>query len=118
MVFFLLLVALYIIAWIFINTFQTLPVVQIDPTFFDDRFSQAVGLVFQKRPHAFYIGGITLVLAIQILSLGFISLQNKRYFEESFHISSSILKMSNNSKGKNGKLNLPSDLNNVKEGDQ
>jgi glycosyltransferase involved in cell wall biosynthesis len=90
--FILFLVSFYIIGWIFINTFHIMPTIQIDPAFFDDRFSKALGLVFQQRPHAFFVGGITLVLAIQILSLGFLSLQSKRYFEELFHINSSILK--------------------------
>jgi glycosyltransferase involved in cell wall biosynthesis len=90
--FILLLISLYIIGWIFINTFQILPTIQIDPEFFDERFSMAVGKVFQHSPHAFYVGGITLVLAIQILSLGFLSLQSKRYFEELFHLNSKILK--------------------------
>lgn len=79
------LVSIYIITWILINTFQVMPSIQLDPAYFDDRFSQAIGYVFQKRPHAFFIGGITLVVAIQLLSLGFISLQSKRYFEELFH---------------------------------
>jgi hypothetical protein len=90
--FLLLLVSFYIIGWIFINTFIILPTLHIDPAYFDDRFSKALGTVFQQRPHAFFIGGITLVLAIQVLSLGFLSLQSKRYFEEMFHINSSILK--------------------------
>lgn len=90
--FILFLLSLYMIVWIFINTFQVLPTIEVNSTFFDDRFSQAIGYVFQKRPHAFFVGGITMILAIQILSLGFISLQNKRYFEESFHINSTMLK--------------------------
>ena len=72
-----------------------MPTVLIDTMYFDDRFSKAIGLVFQQRPHAFFIGGITLVLAIQLLSLGFLSLQSKRYFDELFHINTSILKGSN-----------------------
>jgi hypothetical protein len=91
----LLVIALYIIGWIFINTFQIMPTIHIDPQVFDDKFSMAIGTVFKARPHAFFVGGITLMLAIQILSLGFLSLQNKRYFEELFHISSSILKKTN-----------------------
>lgn len=71
-----------------------MPGIQLDPQFFDDRFSMAIGLVYKSRPHAFFIGGITLLAAIQVLSLGFISLQNKRYFEEMFHINTSILKSS------------------------
>jgi len=35
-----------------------MPTVQIDPVYFDDKFSKALGLVFQQRPHAFFIGGI------------------------------------------------------------
>jgi dolichol-phosphate mannosyltransferase len=84
--FILFLVALYIIGWIFIDTFQIMPTIQIDSTFFDDRFSKAVGFVYQKRAYAFFVGGIILILAIQILSLGFLSLQSKRYFEELFHL--------------------------------
>lgn len=100
--FVLFLLSLYMITWIFINTFQVLPTIQVNPGYFDDRFSQAIGYVFQKRPHAFYIGGITLVSAIQVLSLGFLSLQNKRYFEELFHINSGISKdLHFSSNGKN-----------------
>jgi len=91
--FILLLISLYVIGWIFFNTFQIMPTIHMEQVYFDDRFSKAIGLVFQQRPHAFFIGGITLLAAIQILSLGFISLQQKRYFEESFHISASIYKL-------------------------
>jgi glycosyltransferase involved in cell wall biosynthesis len=90
------LVAFYMIIWIFINTFHIMPEIQIDPQFIDDRFSMAIGQVFKSRPHAFIVGGITLLLSIQILSLGFLSLQSKRYYEELFHINSSILKKKNN----------------------
>jgi dolichol-phosphate mannosyltransferase len=88
--FILLLVSAYIIGWIIINTIKIMPTVNAGASYFDDKFSQAIGLAFQMRPHAFYIGGITLILAVQILSLGFLSLQKKRYFEELFHLNSSI----------------------------
>lgn len=90
--FVLFLLSLYIIIWIFINTFQIMSAIQVDSVYFDDRFSKALGCVFQQHPHAFIVGGITLLAAIQILSLGFISLQNKRYFEELFHLGTSISK--------------------------
>jgi dolichol-phosphate mannosyltransferase len=86
------LIALYIIAWIFYNTFQVMPQIQVDPQFIDDRFSMAVGQVFKSRPHAFVVGGFTLLVSIQLISLGLMSLQNKRYFEELFHINSQIIK--------------------------
>lgn len=90
---FLLIIALYVIFWIFINTFRVMHDLTLDPQFLDDKFSMAIGMVYKARPHAFFVGGITLILAIQIISLGLLSLQKKRYFEEQFHISSSILKL-------------------------
>jgi glycosyltransferase involved in cell wall biosynthesis len=89
----LLVLALYVIGWILINTFRLMPTIIItNPHFFDDRFSAAVGAVFDQHPQSFIVGGITLLAAIQVLSLSFISLQQKRYFEEMFHINTSILK--------------------------
>ena len=86
------LIALYIIGWIFFNTFQAMPQIDVYSGFFDERLSMAIGQVFRKSPHAFIVGGITLMLAIQVLSLGLISLQNKRYFEETFHLATNIYK--------------------------
>ncbi len=88
----LLLLSFYIIGWIFYNIIQIYPSIQIDSHVFDDRFSNAVGQVFKERPHAFLVSGITLLAALQVLSLGFISLQQKRYYEEIFHLNTSILK--------------------------
>lgn len=93
------LIAMYILIWIFINTLQIMPHIVIDPQFIDDRFSYAIGEIYKNRPHAFIVGGITLMLSVQILSLGFLSLQSKRYFEELFHINSSILKQVNKING-------------------
>ncbi|MDH3697580.1 MAG: glycosyltransferase family 2 protein [Flavobacteriaceae bacterium] len=89
----LLLLSFYMIAWIFYHVSVVYPDIQVaSEGFFDDRFSEAVSVVYNKRPHAFLIGGFTFVTAIQFLGLGFISLQKKRYFDELFHLNSSILK--------------------------
>ena len=50
------------------------------------RFSEAVSIVFKQRPYSFIVGGISLIISLQFLSLGFLSFQNKRYFDESFNI--------------------------------
>ena len=84
------LISLYIIVWLLIHTFTIMPEMAIEPEFFDDRFSYAVSEVYKERPHAFFVGGFTLLLAIQFFSLGFISLQSKRYFEELFHFNTNI----------------------------
>jgi len=57
-------------------------------------FSDSLALQFKKNPQSFMVGGITLIASIQFLSLSFISLQSKRYFEELFHLGTSIKKNS------------------------
>lgn len=85
------LVALYIIAWIFIHTFNVLPEIAMEAGNMEDRFGMAVGVVFHERPYSFMVGGISLIVALQFLSIGFLSLQSKRYFDELFHISTTLL---------------------------
>jgi len=55
-------------------------------------FPQSLAVQFQKNPQTFLVGGITFVIAIQFLSVGFLSLQSKRYFEELFHLGTTALK--------------------------
>jgi glycosyltransferase involved in cell wall biosynthesis len=68
---------------------------------FGTRASAAVAAAFNLAPHTFIIGGTTLLLAIQLFSLGILSLQNKKYFEEIFHLGSTIYKFNREEKGKN-----------------
>lgn len=84
-------VSLYIIAWIFIHTFSVLPEIAQEAGNFEDRFGYAVAVVFRERPYSFMVGGISLIVALQFLGIGFLSLQNKRYFEELFHFNTTIL---------------------------
>jgi hypothetical protein len=53
-------------------------------------FTDAVALSFNDHPHAFILGGIGLIVSIQLLTLGFVAGQNKRYFEELFHLGTTI----------------------------
>lgn len=88
----LLVISLYIIAWIFIHTFGVYLDFPTDGLNIEKTFSLSVAEVFKERPYSFLLGGITLIMALQFLSLGFLSLQNKRYFDELFHLGSSVLK--------------------------
>ncbi len=88
----LLVLSLYVIVWIFINTFNVYAVLPQSFVTFDARFSEAVAVVFKQRPYSFIVGGISLIISLQFLSLGFLSFQSKRYFDELFHINTSILK--------------------------
>ena len=88
----LLLASLYMISWVIYHVYTVYPEIQVAGEYFDDRFSQAVAVVYQERPHAFLISGFAFVAAVQFLGLSFISLQKKRYFDELFHLNTSVLK--------------------------
>jgi uncharacterized membrane protein len=56
----------------------------------EDRASTAVGLAYQQYPYTFIVGLISLVLALQLLSLGIVALQNREYFQELFVLGTRI----------------------------
>ena len=86
------LITIYIIGWVFINTFSVYPEVTENFVTLEERFSEAVRLTFQRRPHAFFVGGVTLIVSLLFFAVGFLSLQNKRYFDELFHLSTNLSK--------------------------
>ncbi len=88
----LMLISLYELIWLLYDTLSDLARVNNNGIGEVQVFSHSLALQFQKNPQTFIIGGITFVIAIQFLSLGFLSLQNKRYFEELFHLSTSLKK--------------------------
>ena len=93
----LMILSLYLIIWLIINTITIYPYIT-SGTYFDDTFSATIAEIFRRKPHAFFVAGISLILSIQFLSLGFLSLQSKRYFEELFHLNTTILRKQNNTK--------------------
>lgn len=89
---FLLLLSLYQLVWLFYDTMVAYNGILHQVPKVDYPFSYSLALQFKKNPQSFMVGGITFLAAIQFLSLGFISLQNKRYFEELFHLGTSVKK--------------------------
>jgi glycosyltransferase involved in cell wall biosynthesis len=47
--------------------------------------AEAAGIVYRDHPQTLFIGTLSLVLAIQLISLGALSLQSKKYFEETYY---------------------------------
>lgn len=87
----LLLFALYVNGWMFIHFLNEYGnFAQYD--WFLDRASASVAAAYQKFPHVFIVGLGSLMLAIQLIGLGVMSLQSKRYFEEVFHLGTTIYK--------------------------
>ncbi|MEA2079478.1 MAG: glycosyltransferase family 2 protein, partial [Pseudomonadota bacterium] len=92
-----LLFSIYVNAWMvrhFIAQYQAL--VQYDEVF--TRASAAIGAAYAQSPHTFVIGLLSLMVAIQLISLGILSLQSKSYFEEIFHLGSTINRVNNKHK--------------------
>lgn len=87
-----LLFAVYVNGWMlshFLEQYRQLT----DFAWFLDRASVAVSLAYQQYPHTFLVGGLAALLSIQLISLGILSLQSKAYFEEIFHLGSSVYRL-------------------------
>lgn len=54
--------------------------------------SDAVAIAYGRYPHTFIVGLLSLMLAIQLTGMAMMSLQNKRYFDELFHLGSTLLR--------------------------
>lgn len=56
----------------------------------DARLTESIRLAYEAAPYAFVVGGIALLVAIQLISLGTIALQSERYFKELFHFDTTL----------------------------
>jgi hypothetical protein len=84
------LVALYVLVWIGIHVGRHYLEVAPTGAHLDQAISEALARAFQQSPHAFIVGGITLLLSVQLFSLGVLALQVKQYFEELFHFGTRV----------------------------
>jgi glycosyltransferase involved in cell wall biosynthesis len=82
------LLSLYANAWVLIHCWTNYQLLAQQTAYPDP--TVAVAEAFQQAPHAFVIGGMTLMLAIQLFSLGILAVQSKSYFEEIFYLASAI----------------------------
>lgn len=58
----------------------------------DHRVTDAFSMAWELRPQSFIIGGLAFVVAVQLISLGILAAQAKRYFEEIFHLQTKTLR--------------------------
>lgn len=54
--------------------------------------SAAVSLAYSQYPHTFIVGLLSLMLSLQLIGMAMLSLQNKKYFDELFHLGSTLLR--------------------------
>lgn len=89
-----LLLSLYPIGWALYHTAVHYHIYasQAPDASFGSLLSGAVRDAFILSPHSFLVGGFVLLFAFQLISLGILALQSKRYFEDIFHLGTSIYK--------------------------
>jgi hypothetical protein len=80
--------SIYANTWMFIHIGEQYNRLKALGTPFD--FDDAVAAAFAHSPHVFILGGITLIIALQLIGMAVISLQNKLQFDELFFMASSI----------------------------
>jgi glycosyltransferase involved in cell wall biosynthesis len=81
-------ISIYANGWALIHTvnnYHQLALTQAHPD-----ITEAVARAFAQAPHTFFIGGMMLMLAVQLFGLGVVSVQSKNYFEEMFYLNSAI----------------------------
>lgn len=84
--------SLFELVWLLNDTLVGMRQVQLNSPGIEYVFSKSLAIQFRNNPQTFIVGGITFIAAIQFLSLAFLSLQSKRYFEELFHMGTAIKK--------------------------
>ena len=73
----------------------------------DHRVTDAFAAAWDARPQSFVIGGIAFVVAVQLISLGVLATQAKRYFEELFHLQTRTLRTMNAVQAGNDPIVVP-----------
>lgn len=83
--------AAYVNAWMVIHFVDAY--VELGSTADATRDSAAaVALAYTRFPHTFIVGLLSLMLAMQLIGMAMLSLQNKKYFDELFHLGSTLLR--------------------------
>ncbi len=54
------------------------------------KITNAIQLSYEAAPYSFVVGGIALMIALQLIGLGTLALQSERYFKELFHFSTTL----------------------------
>jgi glycosyltransferase involved in cell wall biosynthesis len=89
---FLMCLSMYQLIWLLVDTISFWHSLLVQGIQTNYPFSYSLATQFKQNPQSFLVGGITFLAAIQFLSLGFLSLQSKRYFDEIFHLGTSLMK--------------------------
>lgn len=76
----------YVNFWMFMHYFEALRELRVSDI--TASWTEAFALAYQQYPHTFVFGLLTAMLAVQLIGLGILALQNKQYFDELFDLGS------------------------------
>ena len=73
-----------------VHFFEALKLVPPDAA--TDNISWAIAEAYRSYPHTFIVGLLSLMVAVQLISLGILALQSKSYFEELIYLGTEVEK--------------------------
>lgn len=76
--------ALWVNIWMVVHFLDALQMVPPDAG--TDAVSWAIASAYREYPHTFIVGLLSLMLSVQLISLGILALQSKSYFEEIYFL--------------------------------
>lgn len=88
----LLILSIYPLAWAAVHTLSNYRKIIAASDSLTFPISDAIAAAFFQSPQSFIVGSLGLIIAIQLICLGFLSFQNKRNYEELFYLNSKIYK--------------------------
>jgi glycosyltransferase involved in cell wall biosynthesis len=110
--------AAYVNTWMVIHFIDAFVELKASPDTARD-LSAAVALAYGHYPHTFIVGLLSLMLAMQLMGMAMLSLQNKKYFDELFHLGSTLLRERREADlQRNDQLDPPQELSERPAGDQ
>jgi glycosyltransferase involved in cell wall biosynthesis len=80
--------AAWVNTWMFIHFFEKY--FSLPDNLTTGRLTAAMSAAYAQYPYTFIVGLLALTLAVQLISLGILALQNKKYFEEMFYLGSTL----------------------------
>lgn len=89
---FLFLFSMFSTGWALIHSYEQFRLLHSQYPELSRRLSASVAAAFVQAPHTFILGGITGMLSVQLIGLGILALQTKSYFEEMFHLGTTVYK--------------------------
>jgi glycosyltransferase involved in cell wall biosynthesis len=79
--------AIYTLAWV---SYHVAGYYLQETGSFSAKITNAIRFAYDAAPYSFVVGGIALIIAFQLLSLGTLALQSERYFKELFHFNTTL----------------------------